>query len=227
VAGDTDGLDLVQETIGYRFSDISLLVTALTHSSYASEHDVESYERLEFLGDAVLELAITAEIYGALQGASEGRMTRVRAALVDEATLAGVARSIGLPAAIKLGVGEDRSGGRDRSSIQSDVVESIFGAVYIDGGVDAAFDVVRRLLGDTVADRMAASQVSDSRSSLQEHLARTGRVVSFEYERSGPDHDTIYTATAYVDGKVIGTGSGGSKKTAALHAARAALASDL
>jgi len=154
-------------------------------------------------------------------------MTRVRAALVDEATLAGVARSIGLPAAVKLGVGEDRSGGRDRSSIQSDVVESIFGAVYIDGGVDAAFDVVRRLLGDTVADRMAASQVSDSRSSLQEHLAQTGRVVSFEYERSGPDHDPIYTATAYVDGKVIGTGSGGSKKTAALDAARAALASDL
>jgi ribonuclease-3 len=227
VAGDTDGFDLVQEVIGYRFVDMELLTTALTHSSYASENGVESYERLEFLGDAVLELAITAEIHRVLGSASEGRMTRVRAAVVDEATLAGVARSIGLPSAIKLGVGEDRSGGRDLASIQSDVIESILGAVYVDGGADASFDVVHRLLGDTITDRMTASQVSDSRSSLQEHLARKGQVVSFDYGRSGPDHDAVYTATATVDGEVVGTGTGGSKKSAAIDAARAALASDL
>jgi ribonuclease-3 len=217
---------MVQRTIGYNFRDTALLTTALTHSSYASENEVDSYERLEFLGDAVLELAITVKIFGAIVDASEGRMTRIRAAIVDEATLAAVARRIGLPTALRLGVGEDRSGGRDRASIQSDVVESVLGAVYLDGGAQASLDVVLRLLGDTIADRLASSQVSDSRSMLQEHLAQKGQVVSFEYDRSGPDHAVVYTAIASVDGHVIGTGSGASKKTAAIDAARAALASD-
>ncbi|MEE8457699.1 MAG: ribonuclease III [Acidimicrobiia bacterium] len=222
-----DALDMVQRTIGYHFSDSALLTTALTHSSYASENEVDSYERLEFLGDAVLELAITLEIFGALDDASEGRMTRIRATIVDEATLASVARRIGLPAALRLGVGEDRSGGRDRVSIQSDVVESVLGAVYLDGGAQASLDVVLRLLGETVADRLASSQVSDSRSMFQEHLARKGQVVSFDYERSGPDHSVVYTATASVDGHVVGTGTGASKKTAAIDAARDALAFDV
>lgn len=222
-----DALDMVQRAIRYEFSDSALLTTALTHSSYASENEVDSYERLEFLGDAVLELAITLEIFGALDDASEGRMTRIRATIVDEATLASVARRIGLPAALRLGVGEDRSGGRDRASIQSDVVESVLGAVYLDGGAQASLDVVLRLLGETVADRLASSQVSDSRSMLQEHLARKGQVVSFDYERSGPDHAVVYTATASVDGHVVGTGTGASKKTAAIDAARDALACDV
>lgn len=218
---------MVQRAIGYHFSDSALLTTALTHSSYASENEADSYERLEFLGDAVLELAITLEIFGALDDASEGRMTRIRATIVDEATLASVARRIGLPAALRLGVGEDRSGGRDRASIQSDVVESVLGAVYLDGGAQASLDVVLRLLGETVADRLASSQVSDSRSMLQEHLARKGQVVSFDYERSGPDHAVVYTATASVDGHVVGTGTGASKKTAAIDAARDTLACDV
>lgn len=222
-----DALDMVQRAIRYEFSDSALLTTALTHSSYASENEADSYERLEFLGDAVLELAITLEIFGALDDASEGRMTRIRATIVDEATLASVARRIGLPAALRLGVGEDRSGGRDRASIQSDVVESVLGAVYLDGGAQASLDVVLRLLGETVADRLASSQVSDSRSMLQEHLARKGQVVSFDYERSGPDHAVVYTATASVDGHVVGTGTGASKKTAAIDAARDALACDV
>ncbi len=222
-----DALDMVQRTIGYHFSDSALLTTALTHSSYASENEVDSYERLEFLGDAVLELAITLEIFGALDDASEGRMTRIRATIVDEATLASVARRIGLPAAMRLGVGEGRSGGCDRASIQSDVVESVLGAVYLDGGAQASLDVVIRLLGETVADRLASSQVSDSRSMLQEHLARKGQLVSFDYERSGPDHAVVYTATASVDGHVVGTGTGASKKTAAIDAARDALVFDV
>jgi len=223
VEDHADAFEIVQRAIGYHFSDVSLLTTALTHSSYASENEVDSYERLEFLGDAVLELAITVEIFRALEDAPEGRMTRIRAAIVDEATLAAAARRVGLPAALRLGVGEDRSGGRERSSIQSDVVESVLGAVYLDGGADASLGVVLRLLGDTVADRLAASHVSDSRSSLQEHFARKGQIVLFEYERSGPDHAVVFTATASVDGHLIGTGSGGSKKAAAIDAARAAL----
>ncbi len=217
-------LEDVQETIGYRFDDLQLLVTALTHSSFASENDVESYERLEFLGDAVLELATTERIYASLNDASEGRMTRIRAAVVDEATLASTSRDNGLPAAIRVGVGEERNGGRKRDSIQSDVFEAILGAVYVDGGSAAAFGVVLRLLGGAIEDRLAATQVTDPRSSLQEHLARRGQTVVFDYDRSGPDHAVVYTATATVEGVVVSTGSGDSKKSAAIDAAREALA---
>jgi len=218
-----DHIAVVQEAIGYIFEDVALLTTALTHSSYASENEVESYERLEFLGDAVLELAVTVEIYRSLRDASEGRMTRIRSMVVDEATLAEVARDIGLSQAIRLGVGEDRSGGRDRSSILSDVLESVLGAVHLDGGSEASVKVVLGLLGDPIAERMATSEISDARSSLQERLAQRGQVVEFEYERSGPDHDAVYAASAIVDGEVIGTGAGASKKSAAIDAARQAL----
>ncbi len=219
----SDNVALVQEAIGYVFDDVALLTTALTHSSFAAENEVESYERLEFLGDAVLELAVTVEIYRVLHDAPEGRMTRIRSMVVDESTLAGIARDIGLSQAIRLGVGEDRSGGRDRSSILSDVLESVLGAVHVDGGSEASFKVVLRLLGHSLADRMAASEVSDARSSLQERLAQSGQVVVFEYERSGPDHEVVYAASAIVDGGVIATGTGRSKKTAAIDAARQAL----
>lgn len=221
--GDARQLERLQDAIGYRFSDSQLLVTALTHSSYASENDVESYERLEFLGDAVLEMATTHRIFEELPDASEGRMTLVRAAIVDEATLAFVAKQLALPAVILLGVGEDRNGGRDRSSIQSDVVEAILGAVYVDGGAEKAFAVVFHLLGGEIADRLIDPQIADPRSSLQEELAKDGRKVSFEFVRTGPDHAVVYTATATVDGGVIGTGSGASKKSAAIDAARNAL----
>ena len=216
-------LEDVQKAIDYRFTDPDLLETALTHSSFASENEVESYERLEFLGDAVLELAVTERIFELLGHASEGHMTRTRGSVVDEASLASVARVHGLVAAIRLGVGEDRNGGRARSSIQSDVVEAIFGAVYVDGGAASAFGVVNHLLADTVADRVATPTNADPRSGLQEQLAQVGKTVDFEYQRSGPDHAVTYSATASVDGTVIGTGSGASKKSAAIDAARSAL----
>jgi len=218
-----DQLEEVQRSIAYRFDDPQLLVTALTHSSFASENDVESYERLEFLGDAVLELAATERIFTTLDGATEGRMTRIRAAVVDEATLASTARDNGLPPAIRLGVGEERNGGRERDSIQSDVFEAILGAVYLDGGSREAFEVVFRLLGNALADRLSATKVTDPRSSLQEHLARSGQTVAFDYDRCGPDHAVVYTATATVEGEVVSTGSGASKKSAAIDAAREAL----
>lgn len=221
---DTPDLRKVETAIGYQFDDPQLLTVALTHSSFASENDVESYERLEFLGDAVLELATTQRIFELLGHATEGQMTRLRAAVVDEATLAGVAREHDLQTSIRLGVGEDRNGGRDRLSIQSDVVEAILGAVYVDGGTEVAFGVVLHLLGDAISVRSTAPDVSDARSSLQEFLAQDGRTVSFEYERSGPDHAVVYTAAATVDGIIVGTGSGPSKKSAAIAAAREALA---
>lgn len=223
----TTHLNRVQEAIGYRFSDPQLLLTALTHSSFASENDVESYERLEFLGDAVLELATTERIFEEMGDASEGEMTRTRASIVDETTLANVAIAINLPDSILVGVGEDRNGGRQRSSIQSDVVEAILGAVYIDGGSEAAFGVVTRLLASVINDRLAAPDLADPRSGLQEKLAQLGKTVTFEYQRTGPDHAVTYTATATVEGEIVGTGSGVSKKSAAIAAARTALDSNI
>lgn len=220
-------LEDVQGSIGYRFIDPTLLTAALTHSSFASENDVESYERLEFLGDAVLELAVTERIFGTLGSGSEGQMTRIRASIVDESTLAAVAGRINLSPAIRLGVGEDRNGGRDRASIQSDVVEAILGAVHIDGGSDAAHAVVVHLLGRLIDERLDGGDVLDPRSRLQEKLAQFGRTVQFEYQRSGPDHAVVYAATAIVDDEVIGTGSGASKKSAAIDAAGNALAHHL
>ncbi len=222
---DTADLGNVETAIGYQFGDSRLLTTALTHSSFASENDVESYERLEFLGDAVIELATTQKIFELLGDATEGQMTRLRAAVVDEPTLAAVAREHDLQAWIRLGVGEDRNGGRDRLSIQSDIVEAILGAVFVDGGAEAAFGVVLHLLDGAISARLATPNISDARSIFQELLARDARTVVFRYERSGPDHSVVYTATATVDENVVGTGSGSSKKSAAIAASAEALTS--
>lgn len=220
----TTPLDAIEEAIGFRFTNRRLLLEALTHSSFTAENDgEESYERLEFLGDAVLELATTELIFTAMEGESEGPMTKVRASMVDEMTLAGVARSWNLDEAIRLGVGEERSGGRERSSILGDVVEAVLAAVHIDGGFAEAAKVVDRTWAPIVRSRLAAAHVSDSRSMLQEILAKEGRIVHFDFDRSGPDHSVLFGASAVVDGEVIGTGTGSSKKSAAIDAARDAL----
>ena len=216
--------DAIEEALGFRFGDRPLLVEALTHSSFSAENAGESsYERLEFLGDAVLELATTEMIFAAMEGEPEGPMTKVRASMVDEATLADVARSWKLPEAIRLGIGEDRSGGRDRPSILSDVVEAVIAAVHLDGGPVSASDLVRRTWEPIVRDRLEAAHVSDSRSMLQESLAKIGRTVRFEFRRSGPDHAVEFEAIAIVDDEVLGAGTGGSKKAAAIAAAGEAL----
>lgn len=217
-------LDAVQQAIRYRFADASLLETALTHASYASENaGAESYERLEFLGDAVLGMITTSVIFDVLAGEPEGHMTKIRASVVDEQTLAAVALDWSLDSAVRLGVGEERSGGRERPSILADVVESTIAAVYLDGGHTIADRLVRETWGPIVEDRLGAEQVGDSRSALQELLAKRGEEVTFSYERAGPDHAAVFTATAIVDGAPIGTGDGSSKKAAAIAAAEDAL----
>jgi len=218
-------LDIVEDAIGFRFTNRRLLVEALTHSSFTAENPgAESYERLEFLGDAVLELVTTELIFTAMEGEPEGPMTKVRASMVDEVTLAEVAHSWKLDEAVRLGVGEERSGGRQRSSILGDVVEAVIAAVHLDGGFAEAAKVVDRTWAPIVRARLAATHVSDSRSMLQEALAKEGRVVHFDFDRSGPDHAVVFAAAAVVDGDVIGNGTGSSKKSAAIDAARDALA---
>ncbi len=214
----------IEQRLGYHFNDADLLCQALTHSSYAAEHGESiSYERLEFLGDAVLELVTTNLIFEAQTDAPEGAMTKIRASVVDEATLALVAGDLGLSEAMRLGRGEERSGGRDRDSILSDIVEALLGAVFLDGGWDDADRVIRAMWTPIVQSRSASSGVTDPRSRLQELLAADGRTVAFSYDRSGPDHAVVFTAAAFVDGNQIAVGTGSSKKAAAIDAARAAL----
>jgi ribonuclease-3 len=208
------------------FSDRDLLVHALTHTSFVAEnHGATSYERLEFLGDAVLELSTTDVIFALLTEEPEGRMTKVRASVVDITTLAEVARTVGLADVVRLGVGEERSGGANRDSILSDTMEAVLGAIYIDGGFEAAHRVVTSLWTQIIVSRIAAPGITDGRSRLQELIAGRGGTVTFEYERSGPDHAAVYVATALVDGEAAGTGSGSSKKAAAIAASDNALRS--
>jgi ribonuclease-3 len=219
-----DDFGAVEDRIGYRFNDVELLRTALTHSSFVAEHEgSESYERLEFLGDAVLELLTTEIIFSLMPGATEGAMTKVRASVVDVISLADIARQLDLGSVLFLGIGESRSGGADRDSLLSDAVESVLGAIFIDGGIDPAKRFVASHWDERVAASIEANDVTDSRSLLQEHLARTGRIVAFTYERTGPDHAAVYRATAMVDGETFGVGTGSSKKTAAIAASADAL----
>lgn len=214
----------LEDALGHHFSDPVLLERALTHSSFVAEHaNATSYERLEFLGDAVLELAATEIIFSTMEGAAEGEMTKVRASVVDVTSLSAIARAIGVGGVVRLGAGERNSGGADRDSILSDVVEALLGAVYLDGGFEAAAGVVRGLWSDQIAMHVDGAETTDPRSLLQEHLARSGRIVTFDYERSGPDHDTIFVARATVDGETVGEGSGSSKKSAAQAASTEAL----
>lgn len=214
----------LERNLGYAFADTALLLEALTHSSFVAENDgAHSYERLEFLGDAVVELTTTDIIYARLPGAAEGEMTRIRASVVDERSLASISRTLGLAEAVRLGRGEEKSGGRQRESILSDVVESVLGAVHIDGGWQQADAIVRRLWTPMIEDVVGSGDVQDPRSRLQEQLAKRGVTVTFEYERSGPDHAAVFVSTAIVEGERISAGEGPSKKAAAIEAARHAL----
>jgi len=220
---DLETLASLEGRLRYSFSDPSLLVEALTHTSFSAEHSTPSYERLEFLGDAVLGLVTARMIFDLFPDAPEGEMTKLRAVVVDRRSLASVGRGLGITAHIRVGRGEERSGGRDRDSIVSDVVEAILGAVYTDGGWESADRLVRREWSPVIDERASSSGTTDPRSRLQELLAKSRTTVSFTYEQSGPDHEVMFKATALVDGEIVGIGWGPSKKSAAIEAARNAL----
>jgi ribonuclease-3 len=223
MSADPEPLADLEDRLGYTFSDPSLLVEALTHTSFSAEHSTPSYERLEFLGDAVLGLVTASAIFDRFPDAPEGEMTKLRAVVVDRSSLASVGRNLNITDHIRVGRGEERSGGRERDSIVSDVVEALLGAVYTDGGWGPVDRLVRHEWGPVIEERATSRGTTDSRSRLQELLAKSGRTVSFTYERSGPDHEVVFAATAFVGGDTVGSGSGPSKKSAAIDAARSAL----
>ncbi|MCR4585960.1 MAG: ribonuclease III [Lachnospiraceae bacterium] len=215
----------IERDISYVFSDKELPLRALTHSSYANERKInitECNERLEFLGDAVLELITSTLIYKKYPDMPEGRMSRLRAALVCESALARAASGIGLKDEILLGKGERASGGSMKPSVISDAFEALIGAIYLDGGYEAAARFVEEfVLCDT--DRFLNE--NDPKSALQEYLQTEG-AVSIEYtvtDISGPDHDRVHEVEVSVNGKVCGKGKGRKKKDAEKAAAAAAL----
>ena len=217
----------LEETIGYRFRRPALLQTALTHSSYANERrgaEGESYERLEFLGDAILDFVTAELLYQHEPQLPEGQMTRLRAELVCEASLCKAAQHLGLGAYMRLGRGEEHSHGRERPSILADMVESIIAALYLDGGMDAARRfVLAFVLKDAVIDEEHRGE--DYKTELQELVQRQpGRSVSYEMiGESGPDHDKRFSFRVSIDGVAAGEGEGRTKKEAEQQAARRAL----
>ncbi|MCL2577624.1 MAG: ribonuclease III [Defluviitaleaceae bacterium] len=218
--------DQLQTNLGYTFKRHSLLKHAVTHASFVHEqklNPLESNERLEFLGDAVLELCISDFLYHRYPEMSEGDLTKKRAALVRESSLASLARDLSIGTFILLGQGEASEGGREKDSILSDVLESIFGAIYLDGGLEEVRALILRLY-EPIADKATRSN-KDHKTTLQEHLQKISHetAVYSIIKEIGPAHKKIFTAQATHKGKVIGTGKGASKKNAEQEAARMAL----
>lgn len=215
--------DLAQ-LLDVHLDDPDLLERALTHRSWAFEHGgVEPNERLEFLGDSVLGLVVTDEIFHAHPDEQEGRLAKVRSAAVKTESLADMAREIGLGRFVKLGRGEAASGGADKDSILADTLEAVLGAVYVDQGFATAYDLIERLFGEVLADLAERGAALDYKTSLQELTAARFEVLpKYEVTDTGPDHHKAFTASVSVADETVGHGEGRNKKQAEQRAAREA-----
>jgi len=215
-----------EQCIHYAFKNKSLLQNALTHSSYANENrdkGMPDNERLEFLGDSILGFVVAEHLYQQHPMRPEGELTRIRADLVCEKSLARIARTIDLGRYILLGNGEEQNGGRNRDSILSDAMESVFAAVYLDGGMDSAKTLITRLLLQEGADDQGNN--TDYKTKFQE-LVQRKKNQNIQYHligESGPDHDKKFEVEVILNGKVVGIGEGSSKKRAEQSAAHAAI----
>lgn len=221
---DEGQLDEFCDRLGHHFADPGLLTLALTHRSFCAEHPSNSpNERLEFLGDSVLGLVVTDHIYLHYPMLPEGQLAKLRASVVNTATLADLGRRLRVGPLLRLGKGEDQSGGRDKESILADALEALFGAVYVDGGWDAAQSVILTLTAEAILDAAEQPGKKDYKTQLQELTARLalGTPV-YQIDGSGPDHDKRFTAVTIIDGVPRGHGAGTSKKRAEQVAARSA-----
>jgi ribonuclease-3 len=216
----------LQRALAVEIVDPDLWDNALTHRSFAFEAGgTPDNERLEFLGDAVLQLVITDEIFRRLSDAREGRLAKLRAAMVNTTRLAELARAVDLGAAVKLGRGEEQSGGRDKDSILADTLEAVFGAIYLDRGLETVTEVIRTLFRPLIEELSTQHAALDYKTSLQElAAARLSSLPVYVVTDSGPDHDKAFVADAILDGERLGRGRGRSKKAAEQAAAREAYA---
>ena len=213
----------IEARLGYRFENPKLLETALTHPSFGGDHHVPHYQRLEFLGDAVLELAISRHLFFELPEVDEGKLTRIRAFIVREETLCRAAQRLGLGDHIRLSVGEERSGGRKKPSILCDVLESVLAAVYLDGGFDQAVRIIALALEEELRPEVLQDHL-DAKSRLQELLQRDGLMPAYEFvSMEGPPHAPVFTYRVLKGEQELGFGQGTSKQNAQQAAARDAL----
>ena len=224
---NADRLEQLQLGLGYRFADFAHLRQALTHPSFDNEQEAGGgdYQRLEFLGDAILGMLLAETLFARFPEADEGELSRSRAQLAEQGTLAGIARARGIGAFIRLGRGEEQTAGRDKDSILCDVLEAIIAAVYLDGGLEAARRVVLALFDELLDAPWGVSASRDAKSELQEALSARGQAPP-EYrlaEESGPPHDRQFRFLVLMEGSVVGEGRGRSKKIAQQAAATRAL----
>lgn len=211
-----DRVKELEQKIGYVFKDKSLIERALMHSSYTNEKHLKKYEcneRLEFLGDAVLELVSSAYLFNEFPKVSEGELTKTRASMVCEPSLAMCARDIGLGDYLLLGKGEEATGGRKRDSITSDAMEALIGAIYLDGGFTNAKEFIHRFILNDIEHKQL---FYDSKTILQEMIQATaGAHLEYEILREeGPDHHKVFEVRALSGGEELGRGTGGTKKAA-------------
>jgi len=213
---DAQGLEELSRRIGHTFDDPSLLRRALAHRSWCAETVGQpSNERLEFLGDAVLGWVIADLAYHRFNDLSEGSLTDIRKSVVSAVALARVAEEIGLGEYIMLGKGEEAAGGASKPSILSDAFEAVLGAVYLDGGAEAAHRMVENLVATRMVDSADRLDQLDNKTRLQELSARSGLAApEYDVTSTGPDHAKIFTARVIVAGRVLGEGRGQSKKAA-------------
>ncbi len=221
-----DALSVLQGKISYQFNDPDLLDVALTHRSYANERAGEEYrdnERLEFLGDSVLNVIISHLIMERFPHCHEGELTRLRASLVNEKSLADISKNLGINQYLLLGKGESRRGGREKSSLISDAYEALIGAVYLDGGLEKAFAVVEKQFAPRLAEGLTDD--GDFKTKVQQ-ISQSRFGCSPRYRLSdvrGPEHDKTFGAEIFIDGRLYGYGIGKNKKAAEQKAAQEAL----
>ena len=222
-------LQQFEQIIGYEFSDLALLDQALSHSSYTRERkdeELRDNERLEFLGDAFFDAIIGEALYEMFPDAEEGRLSKMRASIVCEASLAQAARRIGLADFLLLGYGEEKNGGRNRDSILADAAEAVVGAIYLDGGYESVKSFVLNTFAKELQDAQEGKFINkDFKSALQEELQAAGiHEIKYILEKEeGPDHDKTFTVRLEVKGQTAGHGTGKSKKNAEQEAAKHAL----
>lgn len=217
-------MNTFEEKIGYTFKNKSYLKTALTHSSYANEHNVHNNERLEFLGDSVLSVIVSENIFKSLSEDNEGDLSKIRASLVCESALFELSKKINLADNIRLGNGEERTGGRKRPSVVSDAFEALLGAIFLDSDFETAKKWLLSVMGDEL-NSAGSRRLDDYKTMIQEHTQKGGKgFVSYEIvSESGPDHNKSFVCAVYVDGIEKARGKGKSKKEAEQAAAKNAL----
>ena len=227
VSGDGDLWRDLEKALGYSFRDKALLVNAMTHKSFANEYSPAACpdnERLEFLGDAVLDLVVSEHLMEALPTSNEGELSRIRADVVAMSSLAGLASKLGLGPSLLLGKGEFGSGGREKPGLLADALEALFGAVFVDGGYEAAKSVLLPLVVPLLR-QASADAGQDYKSRLQEILQANRKELPVYRVTGtrGPDHDPVYLVEVLIGDRVYGSGEGRTKKTAEQNAAQATL----